>query len=47
MKGVAINYRDYRDFNLIEFLNYKRLKEENYGFRETERTTSGGDSKQD
>ena len=28
MKGVAINFRDFRDFNLIEYLNYKRLKEE-------------------
>lgn len=35
MKGVAINFRDFRDFNLIEYLNYKRLKEDNYGFTET------------
>ena len=47
MKGVAINYRDFRDFNLKEFLEYKRIKEDNYGFRKTECTTSGGDSKQD
>lgn len=47
MKGFAVNYRDFRDFNLIEFLNYKRIKENKDGFRETECTTSGGDSKQD
>ena len=35
MKGVAINFRDFRDFNLREYLEYKRIKEENYGFRET------------
>lgn len=46
MKGVAINYKEFRDFNLREFLEYKRLKEDNYGFRETECTTSGGDSEQ-
>lgn len=27
MKGVAVNYRDFRDFNLREYLNYKALKE--------------------
>lgn len=27
MKGVAINYRDFRDFSIREFLEYKRLKE--------------------
>ena len=46
MKGVAINYRDFRDFSLREFLEYKRIKENKDGFRETERTTSGGDSEQ-
>ena len=46
MKGFVVNYRDFRDFNIIEFLNYKRIKEDNYGFRETECTTSGGDSEQ-
>ena len=35
MKGVAVNYRDFRDFNLREYLEYKRLKEDNYGFTET------------
>lgn len=46
MKGVVINYRDFRDFNIKEYLEYKRIKENKDGFRETECTTSGGDSKQ-
>ena len=46
MKGVAVNYRDFKDFSLKEFLEYKRIKENKDGFRETECTTSGGDSKQ-
>jgi hypothetical protein len=29
MKGFVVNYRDFRDFNLREFLNYKALKESN------------------
>ena len=47
MKGFVVNYRDFRDFSLREFLEYKRIKENKDGFRETECTTSGGDSKQD
>lgn len=27
MKGFVINYRDFRDFSIREFLEYKRLKE--------------------
>lgn len=27
MKGVAINFRDFRDFSVREFLEYKKLKE--------------------
>ena len=27
MKGFVVNYRDFRDFNLREYLNYKALKE--------------------
>lgn len=43
MKGVAINYRDFRDFNLKEFLEYKRIKESNnYGFTETISTDTVG-----
>lgn len=36
MKGVAINFRDFRDFNLIEYLNYKRLKENKDDIRREE-----------
>ena len=46
MKGVAINYRDFRDFNLREFLEYKRLKEDNYGFTETISTDTVGSGKE-
>lgn len=27
MKGFVVNYRDFRDFSLKEFLEYKRIKE--------------------
>lgn len=27
MKGFVVNFRDFRDFSVREFLEYKRLKE--------------------
>ena len=36
MKGVAVNYRDFRDFSLKEFLEYKALKENKDDIRRKE-----------
>lgn len=36
MKGFVINYRDFRDFSIREFLNYKALKEEKNVIRRKE-----------